>query len=88
MLCGQGYSCELLCPEHSLSRLDATPGPMQVARHFSDLSYVPSVFQVRLAGAKGVVMVQPDLQGDVIQLRPSMIKFAANATNNFLEVQV
>lgn len=34
-----------------------------------------SAFQIRLAGAKGVLMVKPELEGRCIQLRKSQIKF-------------
>lgn len=34
-----------------------------------------SAFQIRLAGAKGVLMVKPELEGIQIQLRKSQIKF-------------
>ncbi|TAQ89950.1 hypothetical protein B7494_g1737 [Chlorociboria aeruginascens] len=36
---------------------------------------MPSVYQVRIRGAKGMVSEDPRLKGDVICLRPSMIKF-------------
>ena len=37
-----------------------------------------SAFQVRIAGAKGVLMVKPSLQGQQIHLRDSQIKFEAD----------
>ena len=36
---------------------------------------VPSVFQIRIQGAKGVLSVDPTLSGLKIGLRPSMVKF-------------
>lgn len=41
------------------------------------LSYVPSAFQIRLAGIKGMVSIDTRLDGDVICVRPSMKKFEA-----------
>lgn len=38
---------------------------------------VPSCYQIRLGGAKGVVVVDPTLEGRKICLRPSQIKFDA-----------
>ena len=40
----------------------------------------PSVFQVRILGAKGVLSVDPTLDGLVLCLRPSMEKFVSNIT--------
>jgi hypothetical protein len=37
----------------------------------------PRAFQIRLVGAKGMLSVDPRLLGDVVVLRPSMIKFDA-----------
>lgn len=37
----------------------------------------PTCFQIRLGGAKGMLAVDSRLRGSVIQLRPSMIKFAS-----------
>mmetsp|Transcript_15834 Transcript_15834/g.21430 ORF Transcript_15834/g.21430 Transcript_15834/m.21430 type:complete len:183 (+) Transcript_15834:1280-1828(+) len=45
----------------------------KAAEHFG-YSQV-SAFQIRLAGAKGVIMVKPELEGDQVQLRNSQIKF-------------
>ncbi|KAF8527347.1 RNA dependent RNA polymerase-domain-containing protein [Gautieria morchelliformis] len=41
----------------------------------------PSVFQVRIQGAKGVLSVDPTLDGLVLGLRPSMVKF--ESSNNY-----
>lgn len=35
----------------------------------------PTVFQIRYAGAKGMICLDPTLRGDKLCLRPSMIKF-------------
>jgi RNA-dependent RNA polymerase len=37
----------------------------------------PSLYQFRLAGCKGVLALDPALQGNVIQIRPSQYKFGA-----------
>lgn len=42
----------------------------------------PNVFQIRFAGAKGVVSLDPRLEGDKICLRPSMIKFDGSNDRN------
>jgi hypothetical protein len=42
------------------------------------LRTVPSAFQFRLGGAKGVLMVSNKLSGHKIQLRPSQIKFTSD----------
>ncbi|CAG8605486.1 3072_t:CDS:10 [Gigaspora margarita] len=43
---------------------------------------IPSVFQFRFGGYKGVVSVNPDLEGNVICIRPSQIKFEAPISTN------
>ncbi|KAI8328367.1 RNA dependent RNA polymerase-domain-containing protein [Chlamydoabsidia padenii] len=55
----------------------------EVARRMS-LRTVPSAFQFRLGGAKGVLMVSNKLHGRKIQLRPSQVKF--NSDHYMLEV--
>ncbi|KAF2773885.1 RdRP-domain-containing protein [Teratosphaeria nubilosa] len=45
--------------------------------HHTDNDF-PSVFQFRMAGCKGVVAVDPELKGKVIQYRDSQKKFDAN----------
>jgi RNA-dependent RNA polymerase len=45
----------------------------------------PSVFQVRIQGAKGVLSVDPTLEDFVLCLRPSMIKFESN-NNHSVEI--
>ncbi|KAI0307864.1 RdRP-domain-containing protein [Multifurca ochricompacta] len=42
----------------------------------------PRAFQIRLVGAKGMLSVDPSLSGDVVELRPSMIKFDAPHSTN------
>ncbi|XP_019641825.1 PREDICTED: LOW QUALITY PROTEIN: probable RNA-dependent RNA polymerase 1 [Branchiostoma belcheri] len=42
---------------------------------------VPSAYQIRYGGIKGVVAVDPYLPGDVMQVRPSMIKFMSSDEN-------
>ena len=37
-----------------------------------------SAFQIRIAGAKGVLMVKPELQGRMVQLRDSQTKFPSD----------
>ncbi|ORZ09851.1 RNA dependent RNA polymerase-domain-containing protein [Absidia repens] len=55
----------------------------EVARKMS-IRVVPSAFQFRLGGAKGVLMVADKLKGFKVQLRPSQIKF--NSDHYMLEV--
>ena len=38
---------------------------------------LPSAYQIRCGGAKGMVALDPGLQGLKLQLRPSMIKFTS-----------
>jgi RNA-dependent RNA polymerase len=43
-----------------------------------NLPYVPSVFQIRYQGVKGVVAINPELPENIhLRIRPSMIKFRA-----------
>ncbi|KAF8471693.1 RNA dependent RNA polymerase-domain-containing protein [Kalaharituber pfeilii] len=42
----------------------------------------PFVFQIRFAGAKGVVSLDTRLTGDVLRLRPSMVKFNGSDSRN------
>ncbi|KAI8342814.1 RNA dependent RNA polymerase-domain-containing protein [Chlamydoabsidia padenii] len=48
------------------------------------LRCIPSAFQFRLGGAKGVLMVSNKLKGRKIQLRPSQVKF--NSDHYMLEI--
>ncbi|RGB37602.1 RNA dependent RNA polymerase-domain-containing protein [Rhizophagus diaphanus] len=43
----------------------------------SDKDEIPSVFQIRFGGCKGMVAVDPTLKGDVLCIRPSQRKFNA-----------
>ncbi|CAB4432062.1 unnamed protein product [Rhizophagus irregularis] len=43
----------------------------------SDNDEIPSVFQIRFGGCKGMVAVDPTLKGDVLCIRPSQRKFKA-----------
>lgn len=54
-----------------------SPSIAQRAASALQLTTVPSAFQIRLAGIKGMVSVDPRLEGDVICVRPSMKKFEA-----------
>jgi RNA-dependent RNA polymerase len=57
----------------------------QVAK-IMGLSYVPSVYQIRYQGVKGVVSVNSDMPENILlRIRPSMIKFQA-PQQNILEV--
>ena len=47
----------------------------RVKNRYSNLCATPSCIQFRLGGAKGVVVQDPTLDGKVICLRPSQIKF-------------
>ncbi|RDW61792.1 RNA dependent RNA polymerase [Aspergillus mulundensis] len=42
----------------------------------------PTCFQIRLGGAKGMLSLDPSLQGSKIYIRPSMIKFQAEETTD------
>ena len=44
------------------------------------LSFKATVFQFRLGGAKGMISLNPRLQGDKFELRPSQVKFPAEMT--------
>lgn len=44
----------------------------------------PTLFQIRYAGAKGMVSLDNRLEGDVLCIRPSMLKF--QSTHNKLEI--
>ena len=46
--------------------------------------YRCSAFQIRLGGAKGVLMHKPELPGRLVEIRPSQVKFKAN--EYYLEV--
>ena len=54
--------------------------------YVSGSKHVPSCFQIRLGGAKGVVVVDPTLTGRSIFLRPSQKKFDA-PNNRTLDIQ-
>ncbi|KAF8245194.1 RdRP-domain-containing protein [Wilcoxina mikolae CBS 423.85] len=43
---------------------------------------MPTVFQIRYAGAKGMIALDPTLSGDKLCLRKSMIKFEGSAARN------
>lgn len=43
---------------------------------------MPSAFQFRLGGCKGVLAVDPKLEGQSIQIRPSMKKFESDHLEN------
>ena len=45
----------------------------------ADGRYLPSVYQVRYQGCKGVVMVDPKLKGESLVIRPSMKKFSSGS---------
>ncbi|KAG2348348.1 RdRP-domain-containing protein [Suillus weaverae] len=45
--------------------------------------HVPSAFQFRLGGAKGMVVQDPTIQGKLVRLRPSQIKFDAHENLTF-----
>ncbi|CAG8529294.1 17526_t:CDS:10 [Dentiscutata erythropus] len=63
-----------------------SPGLAKVAtKHYwgtEQNDEIPSVFQFRFGGYKGVVSVNPDLDGNVICIRPSQIKFEAPIAMN------
>ncbi|KAG2160156.1 RdRP-domain-containing protein [Suillus bovinus] len=47
------------------------------------LRNTPSAFQFRLGGAKGMVVQDPTLEGNLVRLRPSQIKFDAQENLTF-----
>ncbi|KAG2139006.1 RdRP-domain-containing protein [Suillus clintonianus] len=47
------------------------------------LRHVPSAFQFRLGGAKGMVVQDPTIQGKLVRFRPSQIKFDARENLTF-----
>lgn len=47
------------------------------------LRNVPSAFQFRLGGAKGMVVQDPTIEGNLVRLRPSQIKFDAQENLTF-----
>lgn len=51
-----------------------------IATELRILSTVPSVFQFRLSGYKGILVTSPDVQGKEIHLRKSQQKFTASYT--------
>ncbi|EJD54735.1 RdRP-domain-containing protein [Auricularia subglabra TFB-10046 SS5] len=52
----------------------------------AELPPAPSVIQVRVKGAKGVLLVDPTLQGLRIVVRPSMVKFSAGEQYDNIEI--
>ncbi|KAF5361337.1 hypothetical protein D9757_012315 [Collybiopsis confluens] len=52
-----------------------------VSRKISRNKEIPSCFQFRLGGAKGVLFQDPQLEGKVLCLRPSQTKFESPALN-------
>jgi hypothetical protein len=52
-------------------------------KRFAKLRYVPSAFQFRLGGAKGMVVQDPTIQGKLVRLRPSQVKFDARENLTF-----
>ncbi|CAG8532252.1 7758_t:CDS:2 [Ambispora leptoticha] len=45
-------------------------------------SEIPSVYQIRFGGCKGVVSVDPTLEDEVLCIRPSQLKFSAPRSKN------
>lgn len=43
---------------------------------------LPTCFQIRMGGAKGMLSIDPSLKGFTIRVRPSMVKFDAEDKNN------
>ncbi|KAG1865515.1 RdRP-domain-containing protein [Suillus subalutaceus] len=52
-------------------------------RRPAKLRNVPSAFQFRLGGAKGMVVQDPTIEGNLVRLRPSQIKFDAQENLTF-----
>ncbi|KAG8719642.1 hypothetical protein FRC09_010851 [Ceratobasidium sp. 395] len=57
------------------SMLDQMPHSRRRRRHKDEP--IPSAFQIRIGGSKGMVRMDPKLLGDQLCLRPSMTKFEA-----------
>jgi RNA-dependent RNA polymerase len=54
-----------------------SPFVLQILTGQMQLPTIPSVIQFRLGGCKGVLVCDPDLKGQVVQIRPSQEKFLA-----------
>lgn len=52
-------------------------------RRSAKLRYIPSAFQFRLGGAKGMVVQDPTIEGKLVRLRPSQVKFDARENLTF-----
>ncbi|KAI4114603.1 MAG: hypothetical protein LQ345_004646 [Seirophora villosa] len=50
------------------------------AAYAQSRAWKPTLCQIRYAGAKGMISLDSRLHGDVLRLRPSMIKFEATST--------
>ncbi|GIX69374.1 RNA-dependent RNA polymerase [Caerostris extrusa] len=56
----------------------------EVYKHFNVEDRKPSAMQIRYAGCKGMLVVDPELEGKTIRFRESMKKF--DSDNNYLEI--
>ncbi|KAL8810430.1 MAG: hypothetical protein Q9200_002580 [Gallowayella weberi] len=65
-----------ICSKAILRRIWAAYAPSR--------TWKPTVCQIRYAGAKGMISLDDRLEGEVLCLRPSMIKF--EATSNSIEI--
>ncbi|KAI9321571.1 RNA dependent RNA polymerase-domain-containing protein [Dichotomocladium elegans] len=57
-----------------------SPGLARDVAQLLKVDYTPSAFQFRLGGAKGVLSISNYLNGKMVQLRPSQIKFQSRQT--------
>jgi hypothetical protein len=48
----------------------------------SERKGAPTCFQIRWAGAKGMLSLDPRIQGTIMRVRPSMVKFESTAREN------
>ncbi len=53
---------------------------VKIDNYLSAQSDIPSVFQIRIAGCKGILMIDPESTHDdyYIKIRESMVKFSSN----------
>ncbi|CAN8010778.1 unnamed protein product, partial [Ixodes pacificus] len=65
----------------------STPLMQKVCKKL-DLAEVPSAIQIRYAGYKGMLCVNPELQGDKLVLRDSMRKFSCSNSDSLEVIKV
>lgn len=54
------------------------PLARKIKKCIGNLNYLPSVYQIRVKGIKGIVLINPEYKNEeVLTVRESMIKFKA-----------